>query len=199
VDQPAPSRRQSRRPRLAAFDYTGRHVYHLVTVTRGRAAILHGGNALAVMPDHAHMLVLGADDAASATKFVQRFKQLSGVALRAQGRPFWQQSFFDHVVRPGEGVLSIARYILANPLRAGLVQPDSEWLYQGGTLLDGASRDGAKASSLRPDEELRGDAAGAARCDGRDGAKAASLRPNGSGNPARDEPLTPHKQVTRHD
>jgi len=178
------------------FDYTGRHAYHLVTVTRGRPTVLMGGNALAVieamkraagatdfdllvytvMPDHVHMLVLGADDGATATRFVQRFKQVSGFALREHGRPFWQQSFFDHVVRPGEDILPIARYILENPWRAGLVQSDDEWLYQGGTLLDGGSLDGAKASSRRSD-----------------GAEASSLRPAAATCPPHAVAGAPHK------
>jgi hypothetical protein len=38
----------------------------------------------------------------------------------ARGR-VWQDGFFDHAVRRDEDVRTIARYIVSNPLRAGLV------------------------------------------------------------------------------
>ncbi len=34
----------------------------------------------------------------------------------------WQKGFYDHALRENENVQGIARYIVANPLRAGLVE-----------------------------------------------------------------------------
>ena len=49
--------------------------------------------------------------------------------------PLWQPGFYDHALRGEEDRLAVARYIVANPLRAGLVRRlgdyphwDSIWL-----------------------------------------------------------------------
>ena len=39
-----------------------------------------------------------------------------------RGQPIWQRGFHDHALRKDESVLAAARYIIANPLRAGLVR-----------------------------------------------------------------------------
>jgi REP element-mobilizing transposase RayT len=38
------------------------------------------------------------------------------------GRPVWQNGFHDHALRQEEDLAEVARYIVANPLRAGLVE-----------------------------------------------------------------------------
>lgn len=43
------------------------------------------------------------------------------ISLSRQGR-LWQPGFHDHAVRREESLEAIARYIVANPLRAGLVK-----------------------------------------------------------------------------
>jgi REP element-mobilizing transposase RayT len=55
--------------------------------------------------------------------------------LGRSGAPVWQRGFHDHALRGDEDVRAIARYIVANPLRAGLVRAigdypwwDAEWL-----------------------------------------------------------------------
>jgi len=83
-------------------------------------------NSLAwvVMPDHVHWLFqLGEHMDLSAV--VKRFKAHSAKRvnryLNRQGA-LWQKSFYDHAVRKEEDIQGIARYIVANPLRAGLVE-----------------------------------------------------------------------------
>ncbi len=41
--------------------------------------------------------------------------------LNRQGA-LWQKSFYNHALRKNEDVRAIARYIVSNPLRAGLVE-----------------------------------------------------------------------------
>lgn len=73
--------------------------------------------AYVVMPDHLHWLMqLGEGQALSAC--VQRIKSLS--AHDAPGR-LWQKGFHDHAVRNEEDLPALARYIVSNPVRAGLV------------------------------------------------------------------------------
>ena len=189
------------RPRLAGFDCIGRYAYHLVINTNHRGAALRDSVAAAVvedlsraalqtsfellafcvMPDHVHILALGARDDANAVSFMQRFKQLTGFRFsKTHAKPFWQQSFYDHAVRLEEELLAIARYIFDNPVEAGLIAAGERWAFQGGSLVaaDGAimeERDGAKAASLRAD-----------------GAEAPSLRDAASPNGAEAPSLRDH-------
>lgn len=79
--------------------------------------------AWVLMPDHLHWLfTLGEQVDLSAA--IKRFKGRSSVAANGYlGRSgaVWQRGFHDHAVREGEDVQVMARYIVANPLRAGLV------------------------------------------------------------------------------
>jgi REP element-mobilizing transposase RayT len=79
--------------------------------------------AWVLMPDHVHWLLqLGAKDDLSSV--VNRLKSASSRRankILGQKGAIWQKSFHDHALRAEEDVRAIARYIVANPLRAGLV------------------------------------------------------------------------------
>lgn len=79
--------------------------------------------AWVLMPDHAHWLVqLGECDALGLV--VNRLKSASArAANRALCRsgPLWARAFHDHALRADEEIRRSARYVVANPLRAGLV------------------------------------------------------------------------------
>ena len=155
-DSPAGNRWPTR-PRLKGFDYTGAHAYHLVFNTALHARVLTGELAdrvvssvlraaaathlevlvYTVMPDHVHLLVQGTDDSANAVRLVQRCKQGPGFWYRREtGNHLWLPSFYDRVVRRGDDASEIAAYILANPVRAGLVPSGDKWAYSGGTLAE---------------------------------------------------------------
>jgi len=129
--------------RRGRFSQAGR-VYLVTTVTLERASIFsdfHVGrciplalrqieversaNSLAwvVMPDHVHwLLALGNGDLC---RVVQRFESRSARAVNLQrGRSgrVWQKGFHDHALRTEEDLQATARYVIANPLRAGLVR-----------------------------------------------------------------------------
>lgn len=71
-----------------------------------------------VMPDHLHwLLVLGEGE--SLSQVVRRVKAVSSKRL---GRAVWQKGFHDHALRREQDVQTVARYVVANPLRTGLVQ-----------------------------------------------------------------------------
>ncbi len=73
--------------------------------------------AFVVMPDHLHWLMqLGEGQKLSVC--VQRLKSLSAHAYQ---EPLWQPGFHDHAVRSEEDLPALARYIVSNPVRAGLV------------------------------------------------------------------------------
>lgn len=70
-----------------------------------------------VMPDHLHWLMVLRAGTLSET--VRLFK---GRSARELGRPLWQANFFGHAVRGDEDLRKLARYIVANPLRSGIVE-----------------------------------------------------------------------------
>ncbi|WP_166225560.1 REP-associated tyrosine transposase [Pseudomonas atagonensis] len=78
--------------------------------------------AWVVMPDHFHWLVqlqsgtLGEAIGATKARCTQAVNQKTG----RQG-PLWQSGYHDRALRDNEDLLPFARYIVGNPLRAGLV------------------------------------------------------------------------------
>lgn len=88
----------------------------------GRARTL----AYVVMPDHLHWLMrLG--DVAPLSHVVRSVKSVTSHHV---GRPIWQTGFHDHALRRDEDLVRAGRYVIANPLRAGLVthiNDDSHW------------------------------------------------------------------------
>ncbi|MCQ9380129.1 transposase [Methyloversatilis sp. XJ19-49] len=81
---------------------------------RGHAKTL----AFVLMPDHLHWMVqLG--NSLSLSRVVQQMKSFSA---HAAGTPLWQPGFHDHALRSDEDLRAAARYLVANPLRAGLVR-----------------------------------------------------------------------------
>jgi len=114
-------------------------VYHVTTITLDRQAVfsdLHSARflintlrqaqtrgeattlAFVVMPDHMHWL-MQLDAGASLSKVVGTVKAVTAHGL---GERIWQTGFHDHALRREEDLATLARYIVANPVRAGLVQ-----------------------------------------------------------------------------
>ncbi|TDV54562.1 REP element-mobilizing transposase RayT [Pseudomonas graminis] len=81
-------------------------------------------NSLAwvVMPDHFHWLVeLGECELEILVLGVKSHTARNvNKSLDRSGR-FWQRGFHDRAIRYEEDLQSVARYIIANPIRAGLV------------------------------------------------------------------------------
>jgi REP element-mobilizing transposase RayT len=137
----APHARNLRRGRVSAPGNT----YHVIFRTHDRAPLLgdlRRGRmvvdalrwqdeacrtstlAFVVMPDHVHWLfTLSAHDSlptvVSSVKGFAAWRINAG--RHATGERVWQAGYFDHAVRTEEDVRAIARYIVGNPLRAGLV------------------------------------------------------------------------------
>ncbi|NUT74255.1 transposase [Pseudomonas sp. C1C7] len=92
--------------------------------------------AFVVMPDHFHWLIELQNTRLS--KLMARTKSRAAVMLnRSTGRQgaVWQPGFHDRAIRKEEDLPAVARYIVANPLRAGLVDKvgnyplwDAVWL-----------------------------------------------------------------------
>jgi len=75
------------------------------------------------MPDHVHLLIEGTSEASDLPQFVVRWKQKTGYERRrTMGDRLWQGGFYDHVLREEEDRLVVVKYILENPVRAGLIE-----------------------------------------------------------------------------
>ena len=79
--------------------------------------------AWVLMPDHLHWLVQLA--AGNLSRLLSGFKAGSAASinriLQTPGECRWQTGFHDHALRAEEDLPALARYVIANPLRAGLV------------------------------------------------------------------------------
>ena len=94
--------------------------------------------AFVVMPDHIHWL-FSLTENISLSSVVANMKRHSARQINnssgCQGSRIWQRGFHDHALRKDEDVIHVARYIVSNPLRAGLVSRigdyslwDAAWL-----------------------------------------------------------------------
>jgi REP element-mobilizing transposase RayT len=124
--------------RRGRYSEPGR-IYLVTTVTQGRKPVFHSLTAArilirslmyeqeverawtlayVVMPDHLHWLMrLG--EGLSLAAVVRGVKSVTAHRI---GGVVWQAGFHDHALRQDEDLVKAARYILANPLRAGLVK-----------------------------------------------------------------------------
>ncbi len=79
--------------------------------------------AWVIMPDHFHWLAVLQSGTVS--QLMQRVKSRSALAVnRYLGRTgrIWQSGYYDHALRKEEDLRQVARYLVANPLRSGLVE-----------------------------------------------------------------------------
>ena len=153
------------RLRRGRYSEPGR-IYLLTTVTAGRRPLFRRlplaralvdclryphdrgevvSHAFVVMPDHLHWLVQ-LQESQTLAGLMGPLKTFSARRINARrnlsGCPVWQPGFHDRAVRKDEDLRALARYVVANPLRAGLVERiedyphwDAAWLDGGGTVF----------------------------------------------------------------
>ena len=142
--------------RLPAFDYLGLHHYFLTFCTFERARAFELTErvdlvrtqfrracveerfallAYCFMPEHVHLLVEARADDSHGLRFIRSAKQYSGFHYRRVfGVTLWQRYGFERVLRNNEDSLRVARYILENPMRAGLVRNLEDYPFLGSDL-----------------------------------------------------------------
>ena len=145
-------------PRLATFSYIGLYRYSLTLCVAERRAVFiepdpvsealevivrvaaseqFAVTAYCFMPDHLHLLVEGQTDMSNLITFAHQLKQHTEFSYRRRWhRRLWQRGYYEHAVRNDEATLVVARYILANPVRAGLVREPREYPFSGSLVLD---------------------------------------------------------------
>ena len=79
--------------------------------------------AFVVMPDHIHWLLQIADGG-NLSSAVRLYKAKVSMLL---GQRMWQRGFHDHALRGDEDLRDVVRYVIANPLRSGLVKSVGEY------------------------------------------------------------------------
>ena len=83
-----------------------------------------------VMPNHGHMLITPYRPLREVTNWIKGVSaRRANLVLGRTGAPFWQDESFDHWARSREEFEKIERYILENPVRAGLVREPAEWKF----------------------------------------------------------------------
>jgi putative transposase len=104
-----------------------------------RVAANEGFTVLAYcfMPDHVHLLIEGIRDDADARKFIIKSKQCSAHAYAETFQTrLWQPFGYEHVLRSEQNAAVVARYILENPVRAGLARTVLEYPFVGSQVYD---------------------------------------------------------------
>ena len=141
-------------PFCSTFDYQGRYTYLLTCVTHERVRVFADAASveLAVthflrasreksfelvaycfMPDHVHVVVSALADESDLKAFTKLAKQYSGYyhARAHDGQRLWQHGSHDHIVRDDVDLLDRLRYVVNNPVAAGLVQRAEDYPFLG--------------------------------------------------------------------
>ena len=84
------------------------------------------------MPDHLHLLAEGAQENSDLLRFVNAFKQDTGVQFeRRRKQRLWQFKYYDHMLRNAEHADRVAWYIWLNPVRKRLCTTPGGYPYSG--------------------------------------------------------------------
>jgi len=144
--------------RLPGHDYRESRPYHITWGTYERRNLLMSSElaisvieilkqeigrtpadlyAYCIMPDHVHVLLAPRDNQ-DVIRTIQAVKSRTTHTyweLGGTGK-LWQRGFYDHILRQHEDIQQVARYILANPVRAGLAEDIVSYPYSGSLVFD---------------------------------------------------------------
>ncbi len=86
--------------------------------------------AYTFMPDHLHAVIDGLSLASDVRAFCRLMRRRSSSACwQILRESVWQDGYHERVLREATPVEAVIRYILANPVRAGLVECESDYPY----------------------------------------------------------------------
>ena len=84
------------------------------------------------MPDHVHHLVKGTTAEADARLYMRKAKQYSGFYFMKKFRvKLWGGKGFDRYVRDAHQFKAVVKYIIENPVKAGLVNRVEDYPFTG--------------------------------------------------------------------
>ena len=78
-----------------------------------------------IMPDHVHLVLAFPNMERRVQTIVSKWKEWTAKSLGIR----WQRDFFEHRLRREEGFREKSDYVLANPVRAGLIDHAEDWPY----------------------------------------------------------------------
>jgi REP element-mobilizing transposase RayT len=88
------------------------------------------------MPDHFHALVLGVSPESDFLRLVRVTKQVTSHQFRRfTGNKLWKDGYWDRTLSGGRATDDVVRYILLNPVKAGLVSNPLEYPFWGSETL----------------------------------------------------------------
>ena len=84
-----------------------------------------------LMPDHLHLLLSISDRSGSLISVMRDFKSYTTRMAWSNGWSgrLWARSFYERAVRSESELIEICRYMLANPVKAGLVEAAEDYPY----------------------------------------------------------------------
>jgi putative transposase len=139
--------------RLAGFDYATQRPYFVTLITKQREPVFadpemahlardvvfryrslgwYWLGCYCIMPDHVHLLVtlLGSDRTLSTV--IGAIKNQTTYLARCAGRVVrWQRGYHDRILREHERSLEYLTYVIANPVRKGLVTDFRQYPFSG--------------------------------------------------------------------
>jgi REP-associated tyrosine transposase len=140
-------------PYCPTFSYLGRYAYLLTFVTYGRSPVFQDPAAVAIvlsqilrathekhfedivhcfMPDHVHLVVEGLEDGSDLKAFAAAAKQYSGYNYaQARRAKLWQKGKNDRIIRDAVDLRDRVRYVVNNPVAAGLVTRPQDFPFLG--------------------------------------------------------------------
>ncbi|GAB4536955.1 MAG: transposase [Anaerolineales bacterium] len=92
--------------------------------------------AYCIMPNHVHLVItpLPVDESkeqyhplSDIMKSLKGFTARRANAILGHGGTFWQEEYYDHVVRDEKALERILQYVMYNPVKAGLVENPEDW------------------------------------------------------------------------
>ncbi len=88
--------------------------------------------AYCFMPDHVHLALEGRSPSSDLRRLVARWKQDAGHWFsREMGRSLWLPGYHDLVLRDNQSTVNAVRYVMENPVRAGLARRIGEYPFAG--------------------------------------------------------------------
>lgn len=89
------------------------------------------------MPDHAHLTLTGDKSDSDIKKCLDMFKQKTGYWFSKNNSCIsWQKDYYDHILRSKENLDIHIKYILNNPVRAGIVDYWKQYPFKGSTIYN---------------------------------------------------------------
>ena len=113
-------------PEVATLSAPVRSAVWEVVVEQATAARIHL-LAACLMPDHLHLLLRPGDE--DLIRFLKVFKSWTTRKAWGAGHrgPLWQPGMWDRTIRGGDDFEVTLRYVVENPLRAGLIDEAEDW------------------------------------------------------------------------